>query len=67
MARGQDEGVKLFDMLRRVPVWRESKGAEVRTQLQTGVHRQVAEDREALSRVQHAAAVNIVNEVHTRI
>ena len=67
MARGQDEGVKLFDMLRRVPVWRESKGAKVRTQLQTGVHRQVAEDGEALSRVQHAAAVIIVNEVHTRI
>ena len=67
MARGQDEGVKLFDMLRRVPVWRESKGAEVRTQLQTGLHRQVAEVGEALSRVQHSAAVIIVNEVHTRI
>ena len=67
MARGQDEGVELLDMLRRVPVWRESEGAEVRTQLQTGMHRQVAEVGEALSRVQHAAAVNMANEVHTRI
>ena len=67
MARGQDEGIELLDMLRRVPVWREGKGAEVWAQLQTGVHRQVAEDREALSCVQHAAAVNIVNEVHARI
>ena len=67
MARGQDEGVELLDMLRGVPVWRESKGAKVWAQLQTGMHRQVAEDGEALSCVQHAAAVNIVHEVHTRI